>query len=415
MARPRTKATNAKINKQCVSCGSVFTGLKCPECGETTEILELSKDGIPITDIQSAIGKQPESRITLGYDTELIDPEEEMRRLAASEHRQIVTDMMLDKAKARQADEEAKMIRAQQELELTKRGFTDSKKSASSDESGESTRPPQPINLAPGMLIRELGSWEPEAREEFLETLSAKPELASVLSMITNPQAPTGYGQMNPAMMGQMNPMMMGGMMPQQPVEQAPQPSAADMMTSMIMGLQKMQEISNANAPKDNGLDRVLDKLEKLEERNKDLEMKIVEMGSQPSGIDMDAVRNMVRDAQESARGGQDDMLGSFQQISGFINQMEELGLVRSRGESDRESFEERKWKAEFDLKKQQLTTDTEMEKLAGEQEIAKQNASAGVLQTVLGMAMAPHTDDDDGTEPEDKKSTEHKRATVLT
>jgi len=415
MARPRTKTAAAKISRQCETCGATFTGTKCPTCGETTALLELSSDGIPITDIQSVVGKQPEPTIRLGYDTDLIDPEEELRRLVSVEHKQIISDTMIDKAKARRADEEAKMIRAQQELELTKKGFMEVKNPTPRGEQSEPLSLPQPMNIAPGMLIRELGGWSSEDREEFLEKLADNPQMALGLSMMANPQQQSGYGQVNPMMMGQMNPMMMGQM--QQPqVEQAPQPSAADMMTSMIMGLQKMQEISNANKPNDSGIDRVLNKLEKLEEKNKNLEMKIVEMGGQSNNIDMEAVRNMVRDAQENARGGQDDMLSSFQQISGFINQMEELGLVKSRGESDKESFEERKWKAEFGLKKQQLESAAELEKLAGEKEIAKQQATADALQTVLGMALVPSPDGDDDEPKDDSQANTTKRnATVLT
>jgi len=384
MARPKTKTTVSKTAYQCETCGTVFTGKKCPECAETTAILELSADGIPVTDIQSVIGPQPRPSIVLG-DNDLLDPEEEMRRLAAIEHKQIITDTMLDKAKARRADEEAKMIRSQQELELTKKGFMDTKSIVSGDSAnGTPSMPQSTMNVAPGMIIKELGNWSPEDRDAFLDDLESNPQRAAALSMLGNPQ----MQQMQNPMMGQMmNPMMMGGMQ-QQPAP-APQPSMAETMSAMLGIMQKMQEMSNANQPKDNGLDRVMDKLERIEKRNSELELKIVEMGSMANPMDMEAVRGMVRDAQEQARSGQDDMLGSFQQITGFINQMEELGLVRSRSGADAATLEEKQWNAEFKLREKTMDREYEDKKTAAQIEREKQNASSAMLQSFMNIATA--------------------------
>ena len=389
MARPKTKTPAAKTTYQCETCGTVFTGKKCPECAETTAVLELSADGIPITDIQSVIGPRPRPAIVLG-DNDLLDPEEEMRRLAAIEHKQIITDTMLDKAKARRADEEAKMIRSEQELELTKKGFMDTKSAVAGESaSGAPSMPQSTMNVAPGMIIKELGNWSPEDRAAFLDDLESNPQRAAALSMLGNPQM---QQMQNPMMMGGMNPMMMGGMQ-QQPAP-TPQPSMAETMSAMLGVMQKMQEMSMANQPKDTGMDRVLDKLEAIEKRNSELELKIVEMGSAANPMDMEAVRGMVRDAQEQARGGQDDMLGSFQQITGFINQMEELGLVRSRTGDEAASLEEKRWNAEFRLKEKKIDREYEDKKTAAQVEREKQNASSAMLQSFMNIATAQHEDD---------------------
>lgn len=404
MARPATKQVPKK-SYQCETCGNAFVGVKkCPTCGETTAVLELTSDGIPITDVQNIVGPQPRIPIVIGGDTELMDPEDELRRMVRNEHQQIVSDTMLDKARTRAADEEARRIRAQQELELTKQGFMEVKKPFSLKDAVADDQPstPAPINVAPGMLIRELGGWSQEDREEFLEKLADNPQMALGLSMIANPQKQQPY---NPMMNQMMNPMAMG--MQQQP-QQAPAPSAAEMMTSMVAVLQKMQEMSTANQPKDTGMDRVISKLEKMEERNKELELKIAEMGTQAHPVDMEAVRNMVRDAQENARGGQDDLLGKFNEIGGFISQMEDLGLVRSRGASDRESFEERQWRAEFDLKKEQLERDDKRDLRVSEEEIAKQESNAKVFETIMTIAQTPDvadaTSDDADEKPKETK-----------
>ena len=399
MARTATKQVPKK-SYQCETCGNAFVGVKkCPTCGETTAVLELTTDGIPITDVQSIVGPQPRIPIVIGGDTDLIDPEEELKRMVRNEHQQIVSDTMLDKARTRAADEEARRIRAQQELELTKQGFIETKKPFSMKDTVSDAQDslPAPINVAPGMLIRELGGWSQEDREEFLEKLADNPQMALGLSMIANPQKQQPY---NPMMGQMMNPMM--GM--QQPVQQAPAPSAAEMMTSMVAVLQKMQEMSHANQPKESGMDRVMDKLEKMEERNKDLELKLAEMGNQSQPIDMEAVRNMVRDAQENARAGQDDMLGKFNEIGGFISQMEDLGLVRSRGSSDEESFKERQWRAEFGLKEKQMDREDKREKLISQEAVAKQATTAKVFETIMNMSQAAEYVDAGDDEPKEEK-----------
>jgi hypothetical protein len=391
MARPQGSKNKLKIAYRCEDCGETgFTSKTCPECA-STHVLELNKNGIPVNDMQNAVGQQPDMPIVLGSAPEYMDPAAELRKVADEEKIQTISDLTLDKIKARAATEKMARIRAEEELALTEKGFRPPEEAKQVDPMAQQQQQ-RTIGMDPSMLLRGIGQWDPDARKDLFDRLSNDDDFALNWSRAFNAmpqqQMPMNAQQMmNPWM----NPMMMG--QPQQQPQAEPE-SASSMMTAMLAGLSKLQELTGGNDGDSKATNQILAKLEKMEDKNNELQREIVELRATQgqSQLTREDVQRLTQDAVSNATQGGIGLLAGLQSINGVVRELEDLRIVQrpDDGSGNAADFEQTKWNKEFDLKKSDQEYKRTREEAAAAQqaeiELAKQETTQGMLKMMVDV-----------------------------
>ena len=392
MARTTGSKNKLKIAYRCEDCGETgFTAKKCAECG-STHLLELNKNGIPVSDMQNAIGAQPDMPIVLGSAPDVMDATAELRKVANDEKILAIEDMTLDKIKARAANEKMERIRAEEELALTEKGFRPPKEQEQESES--MMMPQRTIGMDPSMLLNGIGKWSPEARKDLFDRLAGDDDFAlnwqRAFNSMPQQQMPMNAQQMmNPWM----NPMMG---QPQSQVEQAPPESAASMMTAVIAAVAQIQELSRGKGDDNAAVDRLLDRIERMEERSAErdnaMQQRIADMQQNQGNnqITPHDVQAMIHST--IANSSTDQLAASIESINGVVTGLQSLGVVHRIDEraSDKEDFEQTKWNKEFDLKKSEQEhkrkREEETEVRQAEIELAKQDVTKGMLSMMVDV-----------------------------
>jgi len=354
-------------------------------------VLELNKHGIPITDMQNAIGAQPEIPMVIGSAPDIMDPNAEMKKLVSDEQSQAIAEMTLDKVKAKAAEAKAERIRAEEELGLTEKGFRPPKKEEQEQET--MMTPQRTIGMDPSMLLHGIGKWDPEARKDLFDRLAQDDDFALNWSRAFNAmpqqQMPMNAQQtMNPWM----NPMMMG-----QPQQVQPEPeSASSMMTAVITAVAQIQELSGGKGNDNAALERLIDKMDRMEERHNE---QADAMRQRISEIQQNQGNNQItpHDVQAMihstiANSSTDQLAASIESINGVVTGLQSLGVVHRIDDraSDKEDFEHVKWNKEFELKKSKHEYERKREEDESLQqakiELAKQETTQGMLKMMVDV-----------------------------
>jgi len=342
MAR-QTTAQKAKVTqkKQCGTCGEIFTGTTCPNCEEKVNIYPINKDELPMADVANAIGATHSLPIRLQRSPEF-DPEFELEEATRRQMKDVLQEAQLDKVKAAAALQAAKRLRAEKELSDTEKGFMTPKEG----------KEPQQINQGMGgmssaMFMQALGEWNHEARETLFDRLKEDPEFAFNFSKVLNP--PPGLPGMP-----QMNPMgWMGGMM-QQPVEQQPQMSASDMLTSVVAAVVSLKDLSSSNDNNNSSMERILDKMDEMRKETENLRLEMAEERNRKQGVSPDEVRVIVSDVVSKSSAQQANIQEGIQvldSIKSFKEGLLDLGLVDEvRRGDDKPTLDERRFDHEVKM-----------------------------------------------------------------
>ncbi|MEA3281947.1 MAG: hypothetical protein U9Q68_05210 [Euryarchaeota archaeon] len=404
MPRPAGSRNKPKVMHECVECGETgFATKKCPGCG-SLKTLELNKDGIPITEVQNAIGAQPQLPIVLGSAPEYMDPNTELRQATSVEQSQAIADMQLDKVKARAAEAKANRIRLEEELEQVEKGFRRSPE----EELPNPMLPPQqqPVGGDSSVFLSGLGKWSEEARADLFDRLAADDDFALRFSQAVNgvpqPQMPMNAQQaMNPWM----NPMMM---QPQAPTE--PPESATSMMMAMITAVAQLKELSGGNDDGNNALtERLIAKMDRMEEKHAEstamMQQKMMELQNAQgqNRITAEDIQQITHSA--IANSSTDQLAANIESMKGIVTGLESLGLVNApdNGQSSHDEFERMKWKDEVTLKREEREREDRKEDRQAQVELAKQQATTGMLSMMMQVnsESAETTKDDDEKEEE--------------
>lgn len=404
MPRPKGSVNRPKLTYYCDECGETgFATKKCPGCGNL-QTLELNKDGIPMNEVQNAIGAQPQMPITLGMAPEFMDPNAEIKKLVSDEQSQAIAEMNLDKVKAKAAAAKADRIREEEELALTEKGF---RKPKEHDEQHDPMMPQQQqrtIGMDPAMLLQGIGKWDPEAKKDLFDRLQDDDfalNFSRTFNSMPQQQMPMNQQQMmNPWM----NQMMQPQMAPQEPPE-----SAASMMTAMIAAVAQLKELSGGNDDGSASMDRMMDRMERMEERQAErdsaMQQRILEMqqSQQNSGITPQDVQSMIHST--IANSSTDQLAASIESINGVVTGLQSLGVVKRLDDgvaNNKEDFEKMKWKDEMAFKREDRQREDTKEERAADVEMAKQDNTKGMFSLLLDMSkVAKDSSSDD--EPEDE------------
>jgi len=391
MPRPKGSINRPKLTYYCDDCGETgFATKKCPGCGNLNT-LELNKDGIPMNEVQNAIGAQPQMPITLGMAPEFMDPNAEMKKLVSDEQSQAIAEMNLDKVKAKAASAKAERIREEEELALTEKGF---RKPREPEEQHDPMIPQQQrtIGMDPAMLLNGIGKWSDEARNDLFDRLSQDDEFALNWSRAFN-STPQNQMPMNAQQMMNpwMNPMMMGQQ--QMAPQEAPE-SAASMMTAMIAAVAQLKELSGGNDDGSAAMDRMVDRMERMEERQAErdnaMQQRILEMqqSQQNNGISPQDVQQMIHST--IANSSTDQLAETIKSINGVVGGLQDLGVVKRIDDgsaNNKEDFERMKYKDEMAFKREDRTREDTKEERAADVEMAKQETTKGMFSMMMNMS----------------------------
>ena len=404
----RQPATKPKVlqKRRCGSCGEIFNGKMCPNCGEEIDVTPINIDGVSTDDVASAIGATHGLPIHLMKSPEF-DPDAVIDQAMQSQLKSSIQEANLDKVKTLAAEQAAKRMRAEKELEDTKSGFTKPVQEQQEEPNGFAS-------MSPGIFLQALGGWDPDQREHFLNQLSSDPMLALNLSMMMNPGK---SGGMNP--MGMMNPMaMMGGMMQPQ-VEQAPPADAADMVTAMIAGMQALQEMGGGNKGNDKQMDRLLDKMDEMRRDTESLKMQLVEAQNHKSELNTEDIRHIVADAMTGATKGKMGLLNGLAEIHAVRDELIGLGIaqVPSSGVDPTHTLEMRKFDHQVRMDEKRDTQSHELELKSVDIEVAKANAQSGFMSSLVEAAKRKKEDkveEEEDKQPEPQVRVESQPASVI-
>lgn len=387
MPRPAaTQKTRAAIKHQCGSCDEIFTGKTCPNCGEKNDIFPINAEGIPLDEVANAVGSTHSLPINLTRTPEF-DPDFELEAATRREMKDVMQDAQLDKIRASAAIQAAKRLRAEKELEATEKGFippNEGKETNQTDASG---------NMSSAMFMQALGGWQPEARETLFDRLKTDPEFAFNLSRLLNPQP--GMPQL-----GMMNPMGMMGAMMQPPVEQAPQTSAADMLTAVIAAVASIREMSGGDKGDSAQMDRLLDKMDEMRKESEAMKLQLVEAQNAKSNITTEDIRGIVADVMANATKGKVGLLNGLEEIHAVKDQLIGLGIASepNAGVDPAQTLEERKFDHQIKMDDRRDRQEHELRLKAEESEVAKADAQGAFLNGLFTTAQ---------TQPEDDKTEE--------
>ena len=246
-----TKAKEPKVQMVCANCNEVFTGKKCPECGNTKGNLELSHDGIPTQEhmisgaFGNASGLQPESEAL--SDNFLMSQE-----LAAQQRIEMqdnLRESFLIKSKMKKLELEAKLRDKEAEYEPSH------VPRAPMPEPPQQQMPmmpqiPQNTMNPQAQFMNQFMKMDMEDRTEFLNQLAdADPSALTTLSGFFSQQQPMMQPQVppNPYMQQQMPPYMQYPPPWAQQQQYEPQPPARDPTESAIDMIEKLQNMSDRN------------------------------------------------------------------------------------------------------------------------------------------------------------------------
>lgn len=384
MART-TAATKPKAvtKKECGTCGEIFTGVACTNCGEKINVFPVNKDGIPIADVANAVrGTGAEPQIQLKRSPDFIDMDNELDLAVEREFKETLRSASLDKVKAMRAEQAAKLLRAEGELDATKQGFMPTR-----SDKPESRQTQQPVMQPPSMntavLIQALGGWTQDARDQLFERLREDPDFALNFSRMVNPQPQLpGIPQfgMNPyAMMQQ----------PQQ-AEPAPQLDPISLVTAMIAGMKSIQDLGGGNNDNnDRQINNMLDEIKEMRKENADLRERMIEAQNKPVGITQDSVRIIIADAlANNSKAHADITEGArvIKDIKSLADGLIDLGIMNNPGDG-KPSIEQQKLDHEIRMDDKRENREHEMD-LAREQSAqAEANTKGALLSNLFAVA----------------------------
>jgi len=392
------KKTKTAQRYKCVTCGEEFTGKTCPNCGEKVNLLSLNKDGVPFQDIAEVAGlPPPDFNFRFERSPEMFDPEADLHEAVQAEYRSIRDEMVLDSIRTKAAEQAAKRRRAEAELERTEKGF---------EKPEQVEQAQQAMDVSPAIFLQALGGWDPEQREQFLDYLSSNPQAALAISMLMNPSKVNGQLPM-------MNPMMgMGLFPPPAPQPQVEQADAATMVTAMIEGMKSLKELSGGDGDS-KATERILDKLERLEERNKELEIKISEaQNSKKESITTEDIRRIVADVMKNTTDGKVGLINGLKEIHTVRDELVNLGIAQKPGTGVDPSItlEEKKFEHQKEMDKKRAEHEHEEKIKREEAEIARSNMQSEFIASLLRSAQITKENsdggDDDDTSSEEKTET---------
>lgn len=363
---PRPAATTKQkvaTKKECGSCGEVFTGAACTNCGEKVNIFPINSDGIPLTDVANAVsGTSAAPPVQLKRSVSFSDMDSELAIDDENELRSELRKASLDRAKARRVEQEAKLLRAEGELDATRKGFlpppTDDETHSQSPGQQQFQQP----SMNSAMFVQALGSWTQEARDQLFERFHSDPDFALNFSRMVNPQPQMpGMPQMG------MNPYtMMGGMVPPQPVEQTPQIDPISLVTAMIAGMKSINDLSGGNnSGNDRQITLMLDEIKEMRRETADLREKMIEAQTKPSGLTQDSVRLIIADALSNSNASKANIQAGVQvldDLQSLTEGMVNLGIMqRVTSGDDRPSLEQQRLDHEIRMDDKKDTRDHEI------------------------------------------------------
>lgn len=308
------KKSNMKI--VCGSCGAIFTGKKCPECGNTKKNEELAGDEIPVADHERAIGLG--TRTGLRTEDDALSAEylmsREMANSQAEEMHDNLRETFLIKSRMKKLDLEAELRDKEARLDPPRVPVREIPQPEPQPMQMPNMFTPQTMNPQ-AQFMNHFMKFTAEERDEFLEGLAeADPAAMAMLSGFFTQQQPAMQPQMpmNPYMQQQMNPYM-----------QYPQP---------WMQSQQQEAPVVQKDPAETAID-MMDKLQTFSERHKTKE---------PS--ELSTILNAMREEQAAMRERMDAMISEKKtsesdQINQRLGQIEGQLFTPKQGGTIREQI----------------------------------------------------------------------------
>jgi len=245
----------SKTKMICGGCGAMFTGKKCPECGNTKGNEELASDEIPITDHERA--RRLGTRTGLRTEDEALSPEylmsRDMANSQAEEMHDNLRESFLIKSKMKKLELQAELRDKESRIEPPRVPVQQMPQPEPQPVQVPNMFTPQPVNPQ-AQFMNHFMKYTAEERGEFLEGLAeADPAaMASLSGFFTQQQqAPPPQVQMNPYMQQQMNPYIQYPPPYMQQGQQEPPVPARDPTEAAIDMVGKLQDMSERNKSKE--------------------------------------------------------------------------------------------------------------------------------------------------------------------
>ena len=342
MTRPTAaKQPKAVTKKECGTCGEIFTGVACTNCGEKVNIFPVNKDGIPIADVANAVGGTGAAPpIQLKRSPDFIDMDTELDLAVEREFKETLRSASLDKVKAMRAEQAAKLLRAEGELDATRQGFIPPKSDDTEPRQAQQPAMQQP-SMNTAVLIQALGGWTQDARDQLFERLREDPDFALNFSRMVNPQP-----QMPGIPQFGMNPYAMMQQPPQ--AEPAPQLDPISLVTAMIAGMKSIQDLGGGNnSNSDRQMDIMIDEIKEMRKETADLREKLIEAQNKPTGITQDSVRLIISDAlanNSKAHADIQEGVRVIDDLKSLTNGLVDLGIMQKvQPGNDKPSLDQQK------------------------------------------------------------------------
>lgn len=246
-----TKPKEPKVDMVCANCNEIFTGKKCPECGNTKGNLELSHDGIPKQEhmmngaFGNASGLQPESEAL--SDNFLMS--QELATQQRIEMQDNLRESFLIKSKMKKIELEAKLRDKEAEYEPSHVPRAPMPEPQQPPMQAMPQFPQNTMNPQ-AQFMNQFMKMDMEDRTEFLNQLAdADPNALSTLSGFFSQQQPMMQPQAppNPYMQQSMPPYMQYPPPWAQQQQYEPQPPAKDPTEAAIDMIEKLQNMSDRN------------------------------------------------------------------------------------------------------------------------------------------------------------------------
>lgn len=242
------KAKEAKVSMICAVCNEQFTGKKCPQCGNATENVELSPDGIPKQEYAQGAAFGNVANL-LPTDIALNQEREMAQQLATNQQQELqdnLRETFLIKSELKKMEFEEKL---NQKRVLSAPPPQPQQNIPQPDpQQMQMPNPFQQPGLGPqAMFMNQFMKMTLEDRTEFLDQLAeADPAAMATLSGFFAQQPPAMPQQqmMNPYMQQQMPPYMQMPPPWMQQSQYEPQASADDPISVALTMVDKLHEMS---------------------------------------------------------------------------------------------------------------------------------------------------------------------------
>lgn len=380
----------SKAKMVCGSCGAIFTGKKCPECGNTKKNEELAGDEIPVTAHEKAIGLG--TRAGLRTEDDALSAEylmsREMANSQAEEMHDNLRETFLIKSRMKKLDLEAELRDKEARLDPPRVPVQ------------QTPQPePQPVQVPPlfapqainpqAQFMNHFMKFTAEERGEFLEGLAeADPAAMAMLSgFFTQQQQPMQpQMQMNPFMQQQMNPYMQypqPWMQPQQQEAPVVQKDPAETAIDMMDKLQTFSERHKTNEPSE--LSEILTAMREDQAAMRErMDTMISEKRSSESDQIMQRLGQIEGQVFTPKSGGtiRDQISG----LKDMVEDLREIGVIENKPSNNTVDEQLRIDQAKHDMKKEDQELQLQQEQMLAVQSEAemKKNLVSGLFSRHL-------------------------------